>query len=236
MLIACPIPEKPKSAKLIAAFIRGAPRNARGFVFFGVKASNAMSLRSARRSGQPIYFLDNAYFDGTRGQRFRATKDGPQISARRLDSDGKRFDALGLEIKPWRSGDDGYWLAVHQSDDHEFTCPGHRQWMAEALEDLSRTRAVMQRAWSRDKPAQAVTLPQALAGAWGLVTHTSAAAVQAVLAGVQCIVSDQHALAGMVCSDDPGLDERRRYLGVLADHEFTVPELEDGTAWRRLNP
>jgi hypothetical protein len=236
MLIACPVPDKPKAFKLIGSFIRGAPRNAVGWVFYGVKASNFQSLRRARRSGLPIYFIDNAYFDATRGKRFRVTVNRPQVAARYIDSDCKRFDALGLEIKPWRSMPDGYWLAVHQSEDHEHTCPGHRQWLQAAVESLQRDRALVHRYWSRDKPAQAETLRDALAGAWGLVTHTSAAAVRAVLDGVTCIVSEQHALHGMVCSDDPARDERRRFLGVLADHEFTVPELEDGTAWRRLNP
>lgn len=236
MLIACPVPEKPKSRKLAQAFIAGAPRDAEGFVFYGVKASNAVLWKAARKSGKPIFVCDNAYFDATRGQRFRVTRNRLQINARELTSDGKRFDALGLEIKPWRHVPDGYWLAVHQSDVHSYSAPDHRRWMAETVASLSKSRAVMHRAWSRDKPALAQTLPQALEGAWGLVTHTSAAAVQATLAGVTCIVSEQHALAGMVCSTDPEQDQRRRFLSVLADHEFTVEELENGTAWRALNP
>lgn len=238
MLIACPVPEKPKSVRLVQSFIRGAPRDAEGFVFYGVKASNAVQLQAARKSGKPIYFIDNSYFDATRGQRFRLTKNRLQVNARELTSDGKRFEALGLEIKPWRRVSDGYWLAVHQSDDHLNAAPDHQRWMAEAVADLSKHRPVMHRAWSRDKLGLAQTLPQALEGAWGLVTHTSAGAVTAVLSGVTCIVSEQHALHGMVCAygDHAHLDERRRFLSVLADHEFDIDELENGTAWRALNP
>lgn len=237
MLIACPVPGKQKAADLIAAFIRGAPRSATGFVFYGVKDSNARNWQIARQSGEPWYWCDNAYFDATRGQRYRVTRNRLQVNARELDSDCKRFDALGLEIKPWRHLPDGYWLAVHQSDDHTHAAPEHRRWMAKTVASLSVHRAVMHRAWNPDKVAIAQSLPKALEGAYGLVTHTSAAAVQAVLAGVSPIVHEQHALAGMVCStSEPALDQRRRFLGVLADHEFTVSELEDGTAWRALNP
>lgn len=237
MLMRCPVPGKEKAVRLIDAFVKGAPRKAFGFVFYGVKASNLSAWRIAQNSGEPWYWIDNAYFDATRGQRYRVTKNRLQVNARELASDCKRFDALGLEIKPWRIvPPDGYWLAVHQSDDHLNAAPDHQRWMAEAVADLSRHRAVMHRAWNADKASLAKTLPQALEGAWGLVTHTSAAAVTAVLAGVSCIVSEQHALAGMVCSTDPAKDQRRRFLGVLADHEFTVDELENGTAWRTLNP
>lgn len=236
MLTACPVPEKAKSRDLVAAFIRGAPRSARGWVFYGVKASNAADLTAALRSPDPVYYIDNAYFDATRGKRFRVTKNRIQVPARELDSDGRRFDALGLAIQPWRCVPDGYWLAVHQSKDHENIAPGHARWLTEAIESLGAHRRVVHRQWHANKIAQVCSLPAFLEDAYGVVTHTSAAAVTAVLAGVPCIVSEQHALARMVCSPDPAIDQRRRFLGVLADHEFTLDELQDGTAWRRLNP
>lgn len=238
MLIPCPVPEKAKSHKLIDAFIRGAPRDRFGFVFYGVKASNLRNWRIARDSGEPWYWIDNSYFDATRGQRFRVTKNRLQVNARELDSDCKRFDALGLEIKPWRSVPDGYWLAVHQSDDHLHAAPEHKAWMTEAVRSLGQDRPIVHRHWDANKMALAASLPRALEGAYGLVTHTSAAAVTAVLAGVHCLLSESHALAGMVCGygDRAHLDQRRRFLGVLADHEFDISELENGTAWRTLHP
>lgn len=238
MLMGCPVVEKEKSHRLIKAFIRGAPPDAVGRVFYGVKASNARDWQIAQRSGEPWYWIDNSYFDATRGQRFRVTKNRLQVNARELDSDCKRFDALGLEIRPWRSVPAGYWLAVHQSDDHSYAAPEHKRWMAETVADLSRHRAVVHRQWSANKVALSDTLSQALDGAYGVVTHTSAAAVQAALAGITCIVHESHALAGMVCGmgEYAHLDQRRRFFGVLADHEFTVAELENGTAWRALNP
>lgn len=238
MLTACPVPEKPKSRDLIAAFIRGAPRDAFGYVFYGVKSSNLRSYQIALNSGEPLFFLDNSYFDVTRGKRYRVTKNRLQVDARLKDTDCKRFDALGLEIKPWRTLADGYWLAVHQSADHENVAPGHRRWMAETLADLSRHRPVMHRAWTANKLGAMQSLPEAMDGAYGLVTHTSAAAVTAVLAGVQAVVHESHALSGMVCGigDYAHMDQRRRFMGVLADHEFDISELQDGTAWRTLNP
>ena len=133
---------------------------------------------------------------------------------------------------------DGYWLAVHQSDDHSYAAPEHKAWMVEALRSLGQGRPVVHRRWGADKPTLADSLPRALEGAYGLVTHTSAAAVQSVLAGVHCLISEQHALARMVCgmAEFAHVDQRRRFMGVLADIEFTVEELENGTAWRALNP
>lgn len=234
MLTACPVPEKAKSRDLVAAFIRGAPKDAEGFVFYGVKASNAEQWRRVVGWAFDHYVIDNSYFDATRGLRFRVTKNRLQVNARELDSDCKRFDALGLEVKPWVHRPDGYWLALHQSDDHLHMAPDHKRWMDHACGSLF--GRIVQRAWDRDKGKLASTLRDALAGAMGLVTHTSAGAVTAVLEGVPVVVSEQHALHGMVWSEDHLLDQRRRFLGVLADHEFTTTELEDGTAWRRLHP
>jgi hypothetical protein len=61
--------------------------------------------------------------------------------------------------------------------------------------------------------------------------------VAAVLAGVHCLLSDSHALAGMVCGmgEFAHMDQRRRFMGVLADHEFDISELESGHAWRVVN-
>lgn len=237
MLTACPIPEKRKSHDIIAAFVRGAPPAARGCVFYGVKASNKREWSRAKLDRSTSHYLiDNSYFDVTRGTRYRVTKNRLQVAPAEHKTDGKRFAQLRLRIEPWRCAPDGYWLAIHQSHDHTNSAPDHVRWMAEAVASLSADRPVMHRQWSADKAELAHTLPQALQGAYGLVTHTSSAAVQASIAGLTCIVSDDHALSGLRCSADPALDQRAHFLGVLADNEFTLAELEDGTAWRQLNP
>lgn len=232
MLRIQPIPDKAKSVRLCEAFLRGAPRRAAGLVFYGLDRSSAPLWHQARVDR---YYIDNAYFDATRGQRFRVTKNRLQVRPADWTSDGARFESLGLAISPWRRVTHGHFLAVEQSAAFDYAAPGHREWLTEAVECLGDV-PIRWRRWSRDKPGAALSLPDALEGARCVVTHTSAAAVQAVLAGVHCIVSEQHALHRMTCSQDPTVDQRRHFLSVLADHEFTPTEMENGTAWRQLNP
>jgi hypothetical protein len=246
VLTAFPVPGKDKSRRLCEAFVAGAPREAEGVVFAGVKDSNATSWQYftgfTPRKPRPWFYIDNSYFDATRGQRFRVTRNRLQVAPRAWTSDGKRFEALGLDIKPWRwepwrrnwQPRDGAFLFVEQSDLHMRLLALDPGWL-QASERLMRGTEVpvIWRAWNRNKAQALQSLGDALAGAAMCVTHTSAAAVQAVLAGVPVMVSHHHALADLKCAEP---DERRHFLNVLADHEFTLDELEDGTAWRRLNP
>lgn len=239
MLISCPVPGKDKSARICRAFMDGAPRDAEGYVFFGVNEANAEQWRIAKASGLPWFYIDNSFFDVTRGQRFRVARNRVQVNARELTSDGRRFDALGLEIKPWTVARSGYWLVIEQSQSFMRTVADAPDWLSRTLYDLSSPAGapVRVRAWNRDKHAQMRTLDADLAGAKCLVTHTSAAAVQAVLQGVPAYVDRMHALAQMVCGlgGYTDRDQRRRFLSVLADHEFTLDELRAGAAWHRLH-
>jgi hypothetical protein len=235
MLTAVPVPGKEKSRLLCQAFASGAPRDAEGFVFYGVTQGNLASWRHVLRSGADWFYIDNAYFDATRGKRFRVTKNRLQVRAVDFESDGRRFDALGIALQPWQRNYTGHWLAVRQSPAFGLLAD-HEHWLTDTVRSVGGEHQVRWREWSADKAAQAATLAYVMAGAWAVITHTSAAAVQAVIAGVPIIVSEEHALARMVCSTHPEEDQRRRFLSALADHEFTINELKDGTAWRRLNP
>lgn len=231
-MIACPVKSKRKSIDICNAFVQGAPKGALGFVFYGVNESNIHEWAVAMKTGQPWFFVDNSYFDCVRGQQYRVTRNAVQVWAKHLTSDGKRFEALGLEIKPWKPFGPR-WLAVEQSPSF-MRCVAHNpDWLERHPPPSTATMKV--RPWIADKRKQQATLPADLAWADHLLTHSSAAAVEAALAGVAPSVSQMSALAGMICSrDDPNVDERRRYLSVLADNQFSMTEIREGKAWAWL--
>lgn len=236
MLIAHPVAGKEKSRRICEAFIRGAPRDAQGHVFWGVNETNVDAWLDVQRRGEDWYYGDNAYFDRTRGVRFRWAKNRVQINARDLTSDGRRFDQLELQIKPWRANTSGFWLVIEQSESFMRCVARAPDWLKDTVDELREThRPVHVRRWDRSKLDAMRSLEADLFDAWTVVVHTSAAAVQAALAGVPVIGHDMHALAGMVCSLDPEIDQRRRFMSVLADYEFDVREIEDGLAWRALH-
>ena len=244
MLKACPVVGKRKSLELCEAFIAGAPRDAKGFVFYGAIRENLKDWYAARRSGLPVWNIDNSYFDCVRGSgnwaedgaQYRITKNRMQVEVDNKTSDGKRFAALGLTIKSWQHNLNGHVVLVQQSDEFMRDIAGDPDWFNESLAYLkSQNDRVVVRAWSPNKLKLQRTLVDDLAGARMLVTHSSAAAVTAVLEGIPVIVTSQSALAYMICSDGPAIDQRLRYLSVLADNQFTLQEMKDGTAWAMLN-
>jgi hypothetical protein len=229
-LIAYPVAGKQKSVDICKAFIDGAPRDAVGHVFYGVNASNVAEFRVARARGEPWFYIDNSYFDAARGRQFRVTRNALQHDGLG-ESDGKRFDALGVKIKPWRlSGK--HIVVCPQSDSfmaHVMRYPG--SWLAQQLASLV-DHDVRVRAWNRDKLKSQATLLDDLRDALLLITHSSAAAVTAIIEGVPVQVAQESCAYSQPYMAPDG--ERYRWASVLADNQWTLDEMREGKAWSWL--
>lgn len=235
-LTAYPVRGKQKSADLCNAFIQGAGKTAENAaVFYGVDGSNIEAWREVLRFNRPFYYIDNAFFDATRGVRFRVAKSKIQIAVDDHQvSDGARFNALGIELKPW-STKGNHIVVCPQSETFMrdvVRYPG--DWLKQTLEGLNEFyphRHVVVRQWNRDKAAAARSLPQDLADAHALVTHSSMAAVTAIIHGVPARTAGMHATCGWGWKTD-----RLPMLHALADAEWSIDELKEGMAWAYLNP
>ena len=154
------------------------------------------------------------------------------------ESNGERFASFGYELKPWRLIDEGHIVVCPQSDTFiTKTMPRQwKMWLPEAVAAAQRKwpgRKIVTREWSSNKPVQMRTLHDDLKGAGLVITHSSAAAVEAVIEGIPVHVSEVSALQGMSCSSDN--EQRLQYLGALADNQWTLDEIKNGSAWRWLN-
>ena len=232
MLTAHPIPGKKKSADLCAAFIKGAPASAEGHVFYGVDESNVAAWDAIRSRGEDWFYLDNSYFDAARGQQFRVTKNRVQHSGEG-SSTGERFKALGLKIEPWvRRPGACRVLCVEQS-------PSFMRCVAKDEGWLAREAGVWParwRPWNRDKTAAGGSLDAALRDPeiFGVLAHSSAALIESLLRGVP-VVWCHHAHPAFSVAPWDSPDDRLRLFSVLADNQFTIDELQDGTAWHALH-
>jgi hypothetical protein len=117
---------------------------------------------------------------------------------------------------------------------------GVEGWTEETVATLRRvtTRELQIRDWTHDKVGLMRSLADDLTGAWALVTHSSAAAVNALLAGVPVLTQ---AGATLMMSRDiehvesPILPpDRERFFGVLADNQWTLAEMRAGKAWQHV--
>jgi hypothetical protein len=234
MLTACAVPGKRKSADICAAFIAGAPKSAEGRVFFGVTEGNIKEWKHALGGSEPWFYGDNSYFDAVRGLQYRVTKNRIQHDGEG-DTDGKRFARLGIPIGPARLlAEDSYVLCVPQSEPFMRLVIEYRgDWIEDMKAGLRLQGPFRTRQWSSDKLAIQRTLPQDLEHARMVLTHSSAAAVSAVLVGIPVLVSPYSCAFRQATVNDKA--ERRRWAGVLADNQFDISELRSGHAWRTLH-
>jgi len=232
-LILHPVPGKMKSKVICEAFAAGAPAGALGHVFYGVTHGNWDAWRRVTEHGLPYWFIDNSYFDVSRGTHFRVTRNRIQHTGLSFDTTGERFEALGIDVQPERvvTSVVPRVLAVHQSDQFMNLMVRNPHWMSHTMALMPEFGMAQHRRWVSDKAKLSQTLQQAFEGVDLVVTHSSAAAVEAVLAGLQVVVS--HMSAAYVIYTKAEWD-RRQWAGVLADNQFTLDEMKDGTAWRML--
>lgn len=260
MVIAYPVANKQKSIDICRAFVAGCggvvthkaayleKGDAPAF-FYGVDASNVHIWEQVRREGRDFYYCDNSYFDATRQTYFRVTKNRIQHSGVGV-STGERFDSLNIDVQ----------LNRHEPDGHVVLCP-QSDWFMRAIVDYSaepgawlrdaqahfRSSAPEHpqriRHWEPDKAKLARSLPDDLVGAWALVTHSSAAAVTALLSGVPVFCSAHSAAYPMSSTIDraDGImlahweeSSRRAWAGVLADNQWTLEEMRYGQCWADL--
>ncbi len=238
MTLACfPVAGKQKSVDLCNAFKYGTPAKATGAVFYGVNSSNIDAWRRAKRSGQDWFYMDNSYFDKTRVGMdlskpgyFRITKNRFQVDPLTRKSTGNRFAALGIEVAQMHNfSKPGYCLAVEQSPAFMSDIADDPTWLDTRIELSVRLGIPVEfRAWSADKPKLMQTLGEAMRGAKCVLTHSSAAAVEATLAGVHTVVSPMSAMHGVTSAN------RLRVFDVLADNQWTLDEIRNGKAWSWL--
>ena len=225
-----PVPGKAKSKMLCEAFAAGAPKSATGHVFAGVKDNNHAAWQHVQAKGLEYWFVDGSYFDKVRGQQFRIERNRIQHNGLG-ESDCKRFDAMGIPVLPWREGK--HVLAIEQSPLFMRVIAEDPGWLDREVGKYTKPGVrVHLRPWNSNKPTLALSFATELKDAGMVVTHTSAAAIGAVLAGVNVTVSE-HSAARVV--QDGRVTDRRQWAGVLADTQFAINEMKDGTAWRMLN-
>ncbi len=248
MLIGYPQPGKAKSWRILEAFAAGCEGKVRqtaasvlepgAAAFFGVVGIEHL-LRLAIAEGREFYYGDNAFFDCARGRYFRFARNAVQL-CRRAPPAPDRLRALGVTVRPWRK--DGRHIVVVEQSEHFLDLVGFRYWLPAVLKALGEytDRPVRVRRWDRDKGNAGKSLQADLQGAWALVTHMSAAANEALLAGVPVFVSELCAAAplasGQLADIERPLypDGRDEWAAGLADQQWTLDELRDGTAWRTL--
>ena len=266
MRLTCyPSPGKRKAAKMCRHFAAGAARNgvesrvaATGRVgldpgaafFYGWTEHTAALINACVADGREWLYADNAYYFG-RGAYFRVTRNalmhgGEPAGATR---GRERFRRFGIEIAPWRKGGRHVVVATQSELFYRMKLGQARaSWTAETVRAIAaatdRPIEVCHKPASRDMArdqAHAPGLEALLEGAWALVTHSSSAAVAALIRGVPvfCLapcMASRMGLMDLARIEAPYLpDDREPWAWTLAANQWPYAEMASGQCWRELH-
>ncbi|MCW2338503.1 hypothetical protein M2337_002736 [Sphingobium sp. B2D3A] len=206
-------------------------------VVWGVLRGSDRILQQAQSQNLHYFYVDHAYFNRGHGKSYRITRNRYEAGkVRRVDVD--RLKLLNLDIQPWRKN--GRSIIVCPPTEYFIAAHGCENWMEATLATLrlETDRPIVVR--EKPQPGQPfVPLAQALRGAHALVTHSSNVAIEAACLGTPIFVSPTSA-AAPIGQTDMGLIETPRYpdrdewLAHLAYSQYTMNEIQDGTAWHLL--
>ncbi len=185
------------------------------------------------KDGFDFYYGDHAYFG--RGKFYRITKNRLQHDGSGT-SDLRRVKHFYEAATPWKKTGKNI-IVCPQSESHH-TRLGEKNWLERVLHTLkaSTDRPIIVRKKRQSRP-----LVADLDDAWCIVTHTSNAAVESIMAGVPAICTGDCAasrlsLSDPFCVEKPYYpdDDRLMWAGVLADNQWTFDEIKIGKAWRKI--
>ena len=195
-------------------------------------------LQQAIKEGRNWYYGDKAYFG--RGKYYRITKNAYQSNCIG-NADPARWNELRISIERRKKG--SKILVCRQSVKfYELHGINRDDWVRNTINTL---RQYTDRPIEiRDKSTGDLTewqFRRALSDVHAVVVYTSIAGVQAVTRGVPCFATEKCASLAFGSSDlsqieNPVLPDNRFEMAcVLANNQWTLDEIRNGTAWRMLN-
>lgn len=238
---------------------RADPRTYDVVAFYGLRDRLRDVVDACRAEGRKAVVLDLGYWRRKAGGRFEgyykvSVNDNHPMYVLGLDVPGDRFERLGVRLRPWRGTRDGAFVLVAGMS--RKACWAHRlefeAWERAAIERLRglTSRRIVYR------PKKSVVLEASRLGdgysppseplervledTHLLVARHSNAALDAIVAGVPCLVEHGIALAlstpweRVEDPPAPSDDERLRLCWRAAYAQWTLAEMAAGEAWRFL--
>ena len=192
-------------------------------------------LQTAFRQNRDVYYCDHAYFG--RGRYYRITKNAYQHDGRG-NAGPERFNAFDRKVQPWRR--DGQHVLICPNSAIYFGLFGLNvyEWVQQVCDVVAAnsTRPVRVR-WKNDS----TPIESDLKDCWAVVTFTSAAALDALIAGVPVFVLSAFSAAYRFGLSDLREVEhplfpvgREPFLWNLAANQWTLDEIREGVAWKAL--
>lgn len=215
---------------------------------FGVLRGTGDLIKNCMVIPQVFYYFDHAYFLGNRHSQSKITNEKiyritrNDYSLTYIDKlDNEDFDRIEkykpyYQIQEWKR--EGKYILVVEPSDHAkryFGCPN---WLEDTLLQLKEytKREIIVR-----KKDTTIPIDKQLEEAYACVTFQSTACIKAVLSGVPSFcdgISCGVPVSNMDLSqiEKPTYsDKREEWLNSLLANQFTITEIENGTAYKKVS-
>lgn len=197
--------------------------------------------RRFERAGATVLVAENSPLAGlVDGKRFALARSFHNDSTTVRGSDPSRWDALGVDLAPWRTSGEHVLVCPNRS----FGTPGRIMPQGWGDDVCARLRKVTKREVRlRPHPGKhppAKPLSDDLAGAWCTVIWSSSAGVHSLIAGVPVICEAPYWIAKEAAGTDtasieaPPMPDRLPTVQRLAWAVWSADEIQDGRAFRYL--
>ena len=216
---------------------------------FGMLRGTGQLIEECSRDGQDFYFFDHAYMFGNKhspskivGDKiYRLTKNYFHIrDIKKLKADDyKRIEKYKkhVKLKPWKYDGD-YILFIPPSEHVKNYYWFNRNWEELTLKTIKKhTRKPIKIRTKEDK----TPLEKDLENAYCTVSYQSTVVIKSIMSGVPSFCANESmgvpvSLTDMAQIKDPlYTPEREQWIDSLLANQFTMSEIEDGTAWKYVS-
>lgn len=203
---------------------------------YGILRGCGEIIRECQRIGRDFYHIDHGYFG--RGQEFegyyRVTQNAFQWEGI-AEKPPFRFERLKIRMSPWRKNGGHIVVIPLTGNIARFLGIDGDEWLSSVINEIKQNTA--RRVLVKRKKYGSLT--SVLRDAHCLVTHSSNAAVDAVISGVPVVCLGPSACkpvsTQMKDIETPNYPDRLSWAFDLAYRQFTLDEMRSGEAWELLN-
>jgi phosphohistidine swiveling domain-containing protein len=204
-------------------------------VVYGILRGCGDIIRQAEWVGRDFFHIDLGYFKrGHYEGYYRVTQNAFQADLDDVLVRPDRWETLKIPLRPWKRTGRNVVVCPMTGAVGDFLNINTRKWIETVTDELRKytERPIIV------KPKGDVDISEMFEDAWCVVTHSSNAAVDAVLAGVPVVTLGDSACEqiswGLSDIESPFWPERDWWCHKLAYHQFTLDEFRNGVAWKIL--
>jgi len=211
---------------------------------FGILRGTGELLKQSKE----FYYFDHAYLYGNRhkpskvsGERiYRLTKNHYHIQTIQAltDEDHERIKKYKqyIQLKPWKDAKEGGYILIIAPSNFQIDYHNIGSWVDDTIKILKQhtDRPIKIRDKKSMKP-----LREEVQGAYAIVSHNSAVVVDAVMNGIPVFCDKMNMGVPIGLTDFSKIEQpirpaRLNWIYSLLANQFTMTEIKNGTAWRKV--